>query len=188
MISESDYQNAANKLGVSVPAIKAFAKVESSGNGFQTDGQVKILFERHVFYKQLVANKGQEFADATYKSNPDICNPSPGGYGLYSAQHGRLDRAVAIDRTSALCSASWGAFQIMGYHWKTCAYPSLQDFINAMYTDAGQLDSVVRFLKANPAIVRALNSQDWTSAARLYNGPAQNGYDDRLKAAFDSFS
>lgn len=189
MISESAYQKAAKTLGISEAAIKAFATVESSGNGFQSDGQVKILFERHVFYRQLAKAKTQAFADQTYKSNPDICNPTAGGYGLYSAQHARLNRAVAIDRDCALCSASWGAFQIMGYQWKICGYSSLQEFINGMQTDDGQLDSLVRFLTANPSIVRCIKAKDWAGAARGYNGPgyASNNYDTKLAAAYARF-
>lgn len=189
MISESAYQKAAQTLGVSEAAIKAFATVESAGNGFQSDGQVRILFERHVFYKQLVSAHGQSFADAQYKANPDICNPVAGGYGSFSIQHDKLNRAVAIDRDCALCSASWGAFQIMGYQWKICQYASLQEFINGMQTDDGQIDSLVRFLKANPSIVRAINAKNWAAAAKGYNGPnyAQNQYDTKLSAAYAKF-
>lgn len=189
MLTETQYQAAAKAIGVNTEAIKAFATVESSGNGFQSDGQVKILFERHWFYKLLRAEKGQQFADQTASKFPDICNPSPGGYGKYSEQHGRLDRAVAIDRQCALQAASWGAFQIMGYHWKTCGYESLQAFINDMYTDAGQLNALVGFLKANPAIIRAIKAKDWATVAKLYNGPgyAVNKYDTKLAAAYAQF-
>lgn len=188
MLTETQYQAAAKALGVNVAAIKAFATVESSGNGFQVDGQVKILFERHWFYKLLRSGKGQQFADQIVGKYPDICNPSPGGYGKYSEQHDRLERAAAIDRQCALQAASWGAFQIMGYHWKTCGYESLQAFINDMYTDAGQLNALIGFLKANPAIIKAMNAKSWETVAKLYNGPAQQGYDIRLKNAFYKYS
>lgn len=60
----------------------------------------------------------------------------------------------------------------MGYHWKTCGYPVLQAFVNAQYSEAGQLDTLVRFLRASPAIVSAIKSKNWSKAAQLYNGPA----------------
>lgn len=190
MLNEEDYQRAADSLGVEKPTIKAVAVVESQGEGFLPTGEVKILFERHVFYQQLKSKLGREKADSVYKSNPDICNPSPGGFGKYSVQHAKLQRAVAIDRECALNSASWGAFQIMGYHWKTCGYESQQEFINAMYSDAGQLSVLVAFLKANPGIVSAMKSHNWTSVARQYNGVAysKNSYDIKLKNAYLEFS
>lgn len=189
MFSENDYRKAASDLGLSAAHIKAFVEVEAAGDGFLPDGQVKILFERHVFYQQLVKNRRQSFADTVAKTDPDICNRTAGGYGKYSEQHPKLQRAVAIDRQSALESCSWGAGQIMGYHWKTCGYDSVQALVNAAYTESGQLDMLVRFLKANPGIINALRAKDWPTVARLYNGPAyaKNAYDAKLSAAYKKF-
>jgi len=187
MLTDLDYQRAANNLGLTLPHIKAFAEVESNGNGFLPTGEVKILFERHVFYKQLVTNRGKAFADTVAKTDPDICNKTAGGYGKYSEQHPKLQRAVAIDRNSALESCSWGAFQIMGYHWKTVALANVQEFVNLNYSDAGQLKCLVLFLKANPSIVTALKNKAWSTVARLYNGPAQKNYDTRLRDAYAKF-
>src|SRR5690606_34593899 len=52
-LQESDVVNLANRLGLSVATIKAVNEVESSGRGFNVDGNPKILFEGHVFWKQL---------------------------------------------------------------------------------------------------------------------------------------
>lgn len=189
MPTDLDYQRAANSLGLTIPHIKAFAEVESNGDGFLPTGEVKILFERHVFYKQLTANRGKEFADTVSKKDPDICNPSAGGYGKYSEQHPKLQRAVAIDRQSGLESCSWGAFQIMGYHWKTVGLANVQEFVNLNYSDSGQLQCLVLFLKANPSIVTALRNKAWAAAAKLYNGPvyAANSYDTKLANAYAKF-
>ena len=189
MLTDKDYQRAADSLGVSVAHIKAFAEVESSGNGFLPTGEVKILFERHIFYRQLTNNRGKAFANTVSKTDPDICNTSPGGYGKLSAQHPKLQRAVAIDRKSALESCSWGAFQVMGFHWKLLGYDSVQSLVNAAYSDQGQLELVIRFLKVNPNIVAALKRNDWETVARLYNraGFAANSYHTKMRDAFVKF-
>lgn len=189
MFTENQYQKAATELGVTVAHLKAFAEVESSGDGFLSTGEPKILFERHVFYDRLTDNRGRAFADYVRQRAPDICNPSAGGYGKYSEQHPKLQRAVRYDRPSALESCSWGAFQIMGYHWKTLGYSGIQAFINDAYTEAGQLELLIRFLKANPAIVSAMRARNWAEVARLYNGPAyaKNQYDTKLAAAYKKF-
>lgn len=187
MLTDLDYQRAANTLELTLPHIKAFAEVESNGDGFLPTGEVKILFERHVFYKQLVANRGKAFADTVAKTDPDICNKTPGAYGKYSEQHPKLQRAVAIDRQSGLESCSWGAFQVMGYHWKTVGLANVQEFVNLNYSDSGQLQVLVLFLKSTPSIVTALKNKAWTTAARLYNGPAQKGYDTKLANAYAKF-
>lgn len=182
LLTEKDYQAAAAALNVSVPAIKAVAEVESNGAGFLPDGRPKILFERHIFRKRLQA-KGID----TSKVPSGICSATAGGYLGGADEHDRLEMAVKYDRAAALESCSWGSFQIMGYHWTTLGYPSLQAFVNAMYKDAaGQLDAFVRFIKADSRLVRALQRRDWTTFASVYNGPsyAKNAYDTKMAQAF----
>lgn len=177
-LTEAAFNRAAVTLSVDVAAIKAVTEVESKGSGFMASGEPVILFERHVFYKLLKLVRRD-----TDGLPPDLVNSVPGGYGVYSIQHDKLKRAVEIDRDCALQSCSWGLFQIMGYHWKTLGYTSLQEFINAMYTDEGaHLDAFVRFIRANPAMHNALRNHDWAKFARLYNGPAyeKNKYDLKL--------
>lgn len=189
-----NYLKAASDLGVEEAAIKAVASVESNGNGFILDPESgkqvpKILFERHIMFKRLRDNTPIKSADMAAKY-PDIVNPSSGGYKGGIAEHERLQKAVKIDRTTALESASWGSFQIMGYHWKALGYASVQAFVNDMYTEQGQLDAFVKFIKADSRLVKALKEKDWTTFARIYNGPAyqKNNYDVKMKQAYEKFS
>lgn len=188
-----EYSKAAKLMNVEGAAVKAVASVESSGNGFIVDSQgnkiPKILFERHIMFKRLrdfTPIKSKEVA-AKY---PDIVNEKSGGYKGGIAEHERLQKAVLLDRTTALESVSWGAFQIMGYHWKVLGYSSIQAFVNDMYTEQGQLDAFVKFIKADNRLVKALKEKDWTTFARIYNGPAYktNNYDMKMKDAYEKFS
>ena len=186
-LTETDYKSAAQTLGVTTPAVKAVATVESAGAGFLSDGRPKILFERHVMYDQLSKKLGKAKADQMTAKHPDIVNPKAGGYAGGAKEHDRLGQAAEIDRECALSSASWGAFQIMGYHSKSLGYATLQGFINAMYaSEAAQLDAFVRFIKADPVLLRALKALDWAAFARRYNGPAyaKNQYDVKMSKAY----
>lgn len=187
-LTSEDFVKAAAELGVPVAAVRAVTDVESRGDGFMTNGLPIILFERHIMYRQVSAKFGKAKADQLMRHFPDVINTSPGGYGLSAAQHGRMDRAASlIDRDCALQSASWGLFQIMGFHWKALGYARLQDFVNAMYrSEAAQLDAFVRFIKINPGIHKALKAQDWAAFAKGYNGPNYkiNAYDTKLAKAF----
>lgn len=186
-LTETDYKSAAQSLGVPIAAVKAVASVESAGAGFLSDGRPKILFERHVMYARISEKLGAAKAKDLASKHPDIVNPKAGGYDGGPKEHDRLGRAAEIDRECALCSASWGAFQIMGYHWQSLDYPSLQAFINAMYaSEAAQLDAFVRFIKADPVLLRALKALDWAAFARRYNGPnyAKNQYDVKMSKAY----
>lgn len=184
MLTEIDYKQAASLLSVEPACIKAVTKVESRGSGFLSSGEPVILFERHWMYKLLKAKTGKE------PPLNEVCNPKAGGYQGWAAEHIRLNTAVMIDRECALQSASWGLFQIMGFHWKALGFASLQQFINAQYkSEAAQLDTFVRFLKINPTMLAALRVKDWSKFAKLYNGPsyAINKYDEKLAEAYASF-
>lgn len=187
-LTEADYAKAAKDLDVPVAAIKAFAEVESKGAGFLPDGHPVVLFERHIMYRRTKAKYGFTRADALVERYPDIINPKAGGYGKTSEQPGRMDRAAKlIDRECALESASWGAFQVMGFNWQSLGYPSLQAFINGMYHSEGDhLDAFVRYIKTNPSVHKALKALDWPRVALGYNGPdyAINKYDTKMADAF----
>ena len=87
---------------------------------------------------------------------------------------------------AAIESASWGAFQIMGFHWSRLGYASAHAWLEAMRASEGhQLEAFVRFIEADRAIHNALRRHDWRDFASRYNGPAfeKNDYDTKLAAA-----
>lgn len=189
-LTEAQIAAQAKALDIEVAALRAVIEVECKGSGFNTDGTPVILFERHVMRQRLIANKRDIDLSLISAERPDLCSKSTGTYGLYSAQHGRLNAAAQYHRDSALESASWGIGQVMGYHWQALGYPSLQTFINAMYKDeASQLDAMCRYIKVNN-LVNALKNKDWKAFARGYNGAAyaKNSYDVKLGNAYKKWS
>lgn len=186
-IQPAELASAASSLSVSVATIRAVTEVESRGDGFMDDGHPVILFERHVMYRQLRDKFGKTRADQLSREFPSLVNPQAGGYGRESEQPRRLERAAEIDRECALNSASWGAFQIMGYHWRALGYASQQTFINAMYkSEGGHLFAFCRFIQVNPSLHQALKNRNWAAFAKGYNGPeyAKNSYDTKMAAAY----
>lgn len=177
---------AAEALEVDEASILTVCEVESRGEGFLSDGRPVILFERHVMYQRL---KGDDFdADRLAASYPNLVNPTRGGYVGGPAEHDRFRSACGIDETCAIEAASWGLFQIMGYHWQRLGYASPQAFIGCMQKNEGeQLDAFVRFVKADPELHKALKARKWAEFAKRYNGPAykENLYDAKLARAYD---
>ena len=189
-LTEDQIQSQAKALGIEAAALKAVIEVECKGLGFNADNTPVILFERHVMRQRLIANDQSKVVDQMMIKRPDLCSKSTGGYGLYSAQHGRLNAAAQYHRASALESASWGIGQVMGYHWKALGYASLQAFINAMYKDeASQLDAMCRYIEVN-GLINALKNKDWKAFARGYNGVgyAKNSYDIKLANAYKKWA
>jgi len=186
-LSLNDFKGAADALGVDVPAIQAVTDVEALGGGFLPDDRPKILYERHAMYNELLKEAGLGEAVHFALAYPEIVNRRPGGYKGGAAEWDRLADAIVINRHCALQSASWGMFQIMGFHWDILRYPTVQAFVNAMYeSEAAQLDAFCRFIRANPRMHKALQVHDWRTFARLYNGPefAKNSYDSKMSKAF----
>lgn len=188
-LTDDDLVKAAGTLGVPVAAIRAVNEVESRGEGFLPDGRPVILFERHVFYKRLKA-RGLD-VDALAAKYQNVVSPNVGGYMGGAAEYMRLAIAERIDADAAHESASWGAFQIMGYHWQALEYASVADFVARMQnSEADHLDAFVRFIAADTALLSALKGKKWAAFAKGYNGPdyARNLYDVKLARAFDRYA
>lgn len=189
-LMEIDYQNVAEYLGVEVAAIKTVLEVETgSRGGFLATGKPTILFEGHVFWRQL---KNRGFNPAKYqKGNEDILYPqwSRAYYKGGMKEYDRLERARAIHREAADSSASWGLAQIMGFNYQVCGCKSVSEFVEMMSESEGrQLELFARFIKNNRWDVY-LRKLDWKGFARHYNGAgyAVNLYDKRLEKAYGKY-
>lgn len=212
-ITEQDFKDAATKLACEVNVVKSVQMVESSGEGFLADGRPVILFERHWFKKNLDAamdadpslakaliqkfkltvQAGQTFKGIvqTYLAAnfSDIYNATPGGYApaaanAAGAEHDRLNKAADIHKESALRAASWGLFQIMGFHYKSLKYASAADMVAAYNQgERQQLLSFCDFILIDPNLTKAVRNKDFDNFARYYNGPnyAINKYNEKMK-------
>jgi N-acetylmuramidase len=185
MITDEQYKEAAALLRCEVAAVKAVTEVESSGRGFLPDGKVKILFEPHIFWQEL---KKRNITPVVR----DICYPKwkTGAYGKMSEQWPKLERAVQINKDAALCSASWGLFQIMGQYWSETGVASLDEFVMMMKrTDYEHL-----MLFCGLILTRKLDDEmrekRWADFALRYNGSGYkaNNYDTKLEAAYEKYS
>lgn len=196
LLKNADLVNASKRLGVPVATVYALNEVESKGRGFLDNGKPVILFERHVMYRQLQVvrvqgddqDKLKQQADELARLQPALVNPKSGGYVGGTAEHQRLAHARLIDDAAALESASWGAFQIMGFQWKRLGYNSVQDFVTSMVlSESAQFDGFVRFIETDAALHKALKARKWATVAKLYNGAdyQRNLYDVKLERAYE---
>lgn len=188
-LSQRDLEKAAVLLGVEVAIIQAVNMVESSGSGFLANGLPKVLFERHIMYRRLKAHAQQ--AEEWARSAPDLVSALPGGYSGGVKEWARLRSAERIHKLSALESCSWGAFQIMGWHWSRLGYASIDEFVACMRRSEGyHLDAFARFVAADPLLHQALQRRDWVTFAAGYNGKdyRKYGYDTKLAGAYERYA
>jgi N-acetylmuramidase-like protein/putative peptidoglycan binding protein len=182
-LSPAGVDAASGVVDVGLPELWSVVSVETSGCGFLPDRRPKILFERHYFSRLT----GHKF-DA---DNPDVSQPSQGGYGAGGAhQHDRLAAAIQLDRTAALRSASWGLGQIMGDNWKAAGFEQVEDMVTSMVaSEDNQLAAMAAFIKAS-GMDQPLRRHDWEGFARRYNGAnfAANQYDKKLQQFFERYA
>ncbi len=193
-LTEEEITLAAKENNIEPAALLAVVDVESAKSGFLSDGRPKILFEGHKFWNHLKekikAGKIDVDIDDLAKDHPDILYPTwtkkyyIGGAGEYS----RLEKAMLIDRDSALMSASWGKFQIMGENFKLAGFKNIDEFVEAQkLSEQKHLEAFLNFIKntksAGEQIIKYLQNKNWQGFARGYNGPgySKNKYDLRLE-------
>lgn len=188
-LTDDDIRNFALEWQLEEAAVRSVVKVESSGKGFLKDGRPKILFEGHVFWRQLKAS-GQD-PEGHAAQNPDILYPRwtkihyQGGKGEYD----RLERAQLIHESAALSSASWGMFQVMGYHYKNLDYASVQEFVEKQSaSEYEHLEAFGRFVR-HFKLIDALRNKEWAVFARGYNGKGykKNQYDVKLEKYYQLY-
>ena len=149
--------------------------------GFFPSGRPVILFEAHIFSKFTGHKYDHVLPDiSSRKWNKKL-------YKRGEAEYERMQKAMAFGRPAALQSASWGRFQIMGFHHARVGYPSVEDFVAAMYqSEARQLEAFLAFLRASH-LASKLREKQWAQFAEGYNGKsyAENQYDVRLQTAYE---
>lgn len=186
LLGQRDLEWAADELKVPVAAIMAVNEVESRGSGFFSNGRPAILFERHIMARRLRHHGIDPTPYCT--RHPDLVNTRWGGYIGGAREYERLARARKIHEASALESASWGLFQIMGFHWQHLGYASVQHYVERMHqSERDHLEAFVRFIRKDSMLLSSLRNQEWARFARRYNGPSyeKNRYDLKMAQAFD---
>lgn len=179
-IEDIDLPRIGREISVGEDEIHAVLDVESSGSGFDAQGRPKILFEPHVFYRNLSSSKRTEAVAAGLAYSRWGTKPYP------KDSYPRLIKAMAIDETVALKACSWGLGQILGENHKAAGYATPQAMVlDFMADEDNHLEAMIRFIKANK-LDDNLRAHDWAGFAKGYNGDgyASHNYHGRLAAAY----
>jgi len=179
-LDDIDLPKLGHQIGVGEDEVHAVIDVETAGGGFDSLDRPKLLFEPHVFYRNLLGSKQAAAVKA------GLAYPKWGTRPYPKDSYPRLKAAMEIDETAALKSSSWGLGQILGENFKMVGYATPQAMVQAFMDDEeNHLAAMVAFIKA-AHIDDDLRAHNWAIFARIYNGPgyAKNGYDKKLAAAY----
>jgi len=188
-ISESRYRKAAAFVGVDTAMIKAIVEVESAGKGFVEHGIPVILFEAHKFRRHTGKRFDRSHSHLSKSYPASRKNYARGRTKLIRGRKewARLEEAYTLSPEAACKSASYGFPQILGSNYRACGFKSAVHMKEEMSKGLSQqLTAFVKFLKADPRLVRAMKKKDFARIARIYNGRdyAKYGYHNKIRKAY----
>lgn len=187
-LTDEDFREVAEELGVEVAAIKAVVEIEAGAKheGFWANGKPIINFDLSMFRKFAARNK---INLSRYQRSHAVvfAKPNRARYGSYqAAQQARLDAARTIDDKTAIEGTFWGMFQLGGFNWKVCGTSSPDEFVRLMSrSERDQLELFAEFIRET-GMLPLLKAKNWSAFARRFNGPtyARRGYHTRLARAY----
>ena len=190
-LTERDYKEVAQELGIEVAALHAVVDVEAGhlNHGFWDTGKPVVYFSLDQFRRFAAAKRIN--IDKYKKTHPLVFNkPAASKYSSpQAAVQARVDQAMDIDRESAIKACFWGMFQIGGFNWKLCGATSAEGFYQRMcQSERSQIELFTNFLRAT-GLDKPLQAKDWARFARGYNGPSwqKRGYHTKLARAYAKY-
>ncbi len=186
----------AKSNGIEPAALLAVVEVESAGKSLEQDGRTpRLLFERHVFYRELQKDKAT--ADLARAMSEGLAHSDWRRTTQYDDQGNSakrlalLQRARTINEECALRSCSWGVGQTMGFLAEELNFTDAKQMFEYMVKGGvpAQVDCMVREIKRKGLIVK-LNEHKWAEFAKVYNGPRykENAYDTKMEQAYNRWT
>lgn len=186
-LTNENFKWIADEIGCEPEMVIAVSKVECKREPFDGDGFPAILFEKHVFYRNL---EPQSLAVEYARKYPDICGRrgyGRGRYGSYDEQRIRFSKAFKLNNQAAMEGCSWGPFQELGENWEGLGFKNVGEMIDTMKN--GLYGASVVFIKSIK--MRNLNSpmkkRQYALIARRYNGAgyAEFNYDGQIEDQYE---
>lgn len=191
-LQPGDIAEITRPYGLTEAHARTVIEVETAGKGYNSIGQVEFLFEPHKFYQNLPKEKLQ-VAIQTGLAYPKW--KGPGSYPKTVAlRWAQFQKAVELDETAAIKSASWGLGQIMGSEHKECDYVSPQAMLTAFYQSEKEQVKAMMVLCHHRGLDKDLKNFPDIAACRhfalRYNGAAyeKNNYHNKLHDAYVRWS
>lgn len=180
-LTQLDYAESGERLGVDPRAIKAVVAVESGKTGFGPAKLPLVLAEPHIFSRLTDHQYDAKYPAISYRKWDKTKYPKD-----QASRWDQITRMVSLDVDAGFSSASYGRFQLMGFNHKLCGYADPWSMVLAHSRDEeAHLMAFEQFI-INTGLLPALKARNWAKFAKGYNGAsyAVNKYDQRLAAAF----
>ena len=182
-LDDVDLPRLGDRLGVGEDEVHAVLDVEARSKGFDSQGRPSMLFEPHIFYRELSgAERDKAVSLGLARKGWKRDYPSD--------SYPRLLKAMQINKEAALRSASWGLGQIMGFNHQLAGYDSANEMVADFLDDEeNHLAAMVQFI-LSAGLDDELRDHNWAGFAKGYNGSqyAKNKYDVKLRNAYNKWA
>ena len=160
--------------------LQAIFNIESGNRFFENDKPI-IRFEAHIFVNKVPTALSYFRFDYMQKWRNQQMKINNQWYQIHTGNQESewvaYNLAKQIDINAAIESTSWGAPQIMGFHWERLGFDSPEDFVNTMsQNELSQQEVFYRFLKTDIRLIEAIKNLDHYKVANIYNGSGQVDY------------
>jgi len=148
----------AKSAGLKPSQLLSFVEVETGGKGFDSDtGKLMIQFEP-IWMKRL----------APYTPSGSW---SINKVDVQSREWIAFNDAFKKNPNSAMESTSIGLGQIMGFHYKRLGFKTVGEMWDySKESIDNQIELVIKFIKTDHNLLRALVEENWHIVASIYNG------------------
>lgn len=169
-ITANDIAAQANFYKIELAALRAVMAVESRNSGYDARRRPIILFEPHVFYRNLSGAQRDLAVRLGLAYRRWGQQPYPAGS---DAQYKRLAEAIKINEEAAFRAVSIGMGQVLGENYKLAECKSAKEmFEQAKVSETNQLKHMIGFI-ISKGLRDDLNRHDWVGFAGGYNGRGQ---------------
>ena len=171
-LTPADYRRAAAILNCEVAVINAVSQKESGGGGFLKGRILTVRFEGHIFREKTTGTFDKAYPSLSHRYQRN--NPhNKGTVGDWR----RLEAARKLAGDVAFTCASYGMFQIMGFHFRLLGYANPYAMVQAFNESEGrQLDGFVQFIRQN-GMAPLLRDHRFAEFANRYNGTDSDAND-----------
>lgn len=165
--------------------IRTVIEVEAPRGGFDSRGRVTILFEPHVFYRNINVRSVRDRAvqeGLAYRTWGQMRYPAD--------SYPRFSKAFQLDPVAAMKACSWGKGQVLGENHVYAGFDDIHAMVDSFkISEANQVRGMLSFIK-NRRLDGALRRQNWREFARGYNGSGyeKNNYHVKLQRAYEKWS
>lgn len=176
-------------LGCDAAMVAATWQVEAGGKAYFPDDRVKVLPERHRFYKNLPRSKRRRAVKLGLAVPKWSRSTQYKDLGSADACYELLKRWREFDETAMWKSFSMGAPQIMGENARLAGFRDGREMFLAFREGVDvQFEAFISFVRS-AGLVDEMQRRDFKGFTRGYNGKGQVAkYSARLKKAYLRFA